>query len=554
MPVDIGQELYEQIKAEFDKLTAADGFIKTVAGRISAGTATMEDVSLYAQQLGVRLRQVLGDKIRADVLPNGQMYYNIAEKILGPILHDNYDLVNQTAADVQRILDKRHNINIKPQKAAFPDDRVQAICNAAKDQEAARAAEIMGRASDTVSRSFADDYMEENAKFRSKAGFQTYIVRATDGKCCEWCSRQAGKYSYPDATPHEVFQRHDNCGCTVTYENGGMRQDVWSKRTWEATPEELAERKELEEKLKPVRFTPEQAAAKEGEVLEQRAERLTNVGESGIIIAKGDIKNFVDSMPSEADAKEFISLINNCNNEDVKRAYRDYSSKVDIVEYNSNRGGESYYRHAENKLVYSYPTEKDIVNGDSKFSSISHECGHLFDAKGVFDGLTFEESDALNSAINASFVFKRSPSGSDQFLAALRADKVNLAKIVMKEETRQDLFSTLASGGVQDALDGLFGERVRMLQGHGDKYYNDRYNRIKSLKKEKALQTAYKELGFDASNQAKVKSLCRNYETASELWANITSAETCGGADLEYIKKYLPNSYASFISIMKGLR
>ena len=147
MPVDIGQELYEQIKAEFDKLTAADGFIKAVAGRISAGTATMEDVSLYAQQLGVRLRQVLGDKIRADVLPNGQMYYNIAEKILGPILHDNYDLVNQTAADVQRILDKRNNINIKPQKAAFPDDRVQAICNAAKDQEAARAAEIMGRLS-----------------------------------------------------------------------------------------------------------------------------------------------------------------------------------------------------------------------------------------------------------------------------------------------------------------------------------------------------------------------------------------------------------------------
>lgn len=287
MPVDIGQELYEQIKAEFDKLTAADGFIKAVAGRISAGTATMEDVSLYAQQLGVRLRQVLADKIRADVLPNGQMYYNIAEKILDPILHDNYDLVNKTAADVQRILDKRNNINIKPQKAAFPDERVQAICNAAKDQEAARAAEIMGRASDTVTRSFADDYMEENAKFRSKAGFQTYIVRATDGKCCDWCSRQAGKYSYPDATPHEVFQRHDNCGCTVTYENGGMRQDVWSKRSWEATPEELAERKELEEKNKPVRFSPEEAAVKEKEQLDKQPKinnmSLDNGSESGII-------------------------------------------------------------------------------------------------------------------------------------------------------------------------------------------------------------------------------------------------------------------------------
>lgn len=81
----------------------------------------------------------------------------------------------------------------------------------------------------------------------------------------------------------KTFRRHDNCGCSVTYEDGEMRQDAWSKRTWQASPEELAERKELEEKLKPVRFSPEEAAAKEREVLEQRAERLTNGGESGII-------------------------------------------------------------------------------------------------------------------------------------------------------------------------------------------------------------------------------------------------------------------------------
>ena len=27
---------------------------------------------------------------------------------------------------------------------------------------------------------------------------------------------------------------HNNCGCSVTYENGRKRQDVWSKREWEA--------------------------------------------------------------------------------------------------------------------------------------------------------------------------------------------------------------------------------------------------------------------------------------------------------------------------------
>lgn len=29
------------------------------------------------------------------------------------------------------------------------------------------------------------------------------------------------------------FRRHDNCGCSVTFENGRQRQDVRSKRSWE---------------------------------------------------------------------------------------------------------------------------------------------------------------------------------------------------------------------------------------------------------------------------------------------------------------------------------
>lgn len=70
--------------------------------------------------------------------------------------------------------------------------------------------------------------------FRSGAGLQCYIVRKTDGKCCEWCSAIAGCCEY-HSEPKDVYRRHDNCGCSVTYENGRKRQDVWSKREWEAS-------------------------------------------------------------------------------------------------------------------------------------------------------------------------------------------------------------------------------------------------------------------------------------------------------------------------------
>ena len=91
----------------------------------------------------------------------------------------------------------------------------------------------------------------------------------------------AGRYEYY-SEPKDVYRRHDNCGCSVTYENGRQRQDVWSKRTWEA-PERGAGAGE------PVRLTAEQAAAAgAGEPVrftrEQAAnERLTNAAGSGTI-------------------------------------------------------------------------------------------------------------------------------------------------------------------------------------------------------------------------------------------------------------------------------
>ena len=38
------------------------------------------------------------------------------------------------------------------------------------------------------------------------------------------------------------------------------------------------------------------------------------------------------------------------------------------------------------------------------------------------------------------------------------------------------------------------------------------------------------------------------------MWANIMSAATCGGKELDYVKEYLPNSYSTFLKIMKELK
>ena len=51
---------------------------------------------------------------------------NIAHSILEPLLRGNYDDINAICAEVQSALDAKKGIGLKPQKAAFPAERVRA--------------------------------------------------------------------------------------------------------------------------------------------------------------------------------------------------------------------------------------------------------------------------------------------------------------------------------------------------------------------------------------------------------------------------------------------
>ena len=74
---------------------------------------------------------------------------------------------------------------------------------------------------------------------------------------------------------------------------------------------------------------------------------------------------------------------------------------------------------------------------------------------------------------------------------------------------------------------------------------------ITGLNKEKDMKAALKELGFDASSQAKVKMITRQYEAASEAWANVGSAVTTQSKELEMWEKFMPNTVKAYKSIVE---
>ncbi|WP_295158430.1 hypothetical protein, partial [uncultured Ruminococcus sp.] len=237
----------------------------------------MEDTSIYARRMGELLRKSIESTTKPDDLPDGKMYYNIARSILEPLLRGGYDDINAICAEVQSALDAKKGIGLKPQKADFPAERIRtAIGGAAVKETAEHAIQVLGRTAENITGSFQTDYIKKNAEFRSKAGLSCYIERKDGFRCCDWCAGLAGRYRYPDEVPKDVYRRHDNCTCDVSYVSEKGRQNAhthqwnWGKEKTQEYLRQLdaekkakrAEYKANGKALQKVRFKPSESSAR----------------------------------------------------------------------------------------------------------------------------------------------------------------------------------------------------------------------------------------------------------------------------------------------------
>lgn len=226
----MNDEALSTIKEKFLDEVSKNKELRTIAKRISAGKADFSDTARYNDIAS----DILGS-VFSEYVPelNSQ---GLKEYICTELLRSQYADINDILAQVQTSLDEKKGIKIAPQKADFPLDRVKKIAHSLEDTTVPTETiqRRAGASCANVSKSFHDDYMKKNASFRNDAGLKCYILRETDGNCCKWCSALAGRYEYDVfEMPDDIFCRHDNCGCTVTFEHGRTRQNVWSKRSWE---------------------------------------------------------------------------------------------------------------------------------------------------------------------------------------------------------------------------------------------------------------------------------------------------------------------------------
>ena len=129
MAADIVPELYAQIHADFDANIHKSKIVKTFRSRLEKKKADAKGVSLYAAELGKCAAYALTRNLTQENLPDGKLYWNIAERTIQPILEECHQMIMAAASEVQSLEDKKKGINLKPIEPDFPRYRVHDFMN-----------------------------------------------------------------------------------------------------------------------------------------------------------------------------------------------------------------------------------------------------------------------------------------------------------------------------------------------------------------------------------------------------------------------------------------
>ena len=276
------KQAYERVTAEYERRAAADRRLTALRDKLGAETVTLKDAHNYVDRSAELFGQVFGRTV-LDIAQGER------EGTCTALMRDRVSDIDEVSESVQSAVLARQGLNISPKSEAYPEKRIFTLAHSLEDPTATEE-QITRRAesaSATVMRSRFDENMKKGAKTCAAAGLKTYIVRDGSSKCCPWCGEIVGRYVY-GSEPKDVYRRHDNCSCSVVYESGRGRQNVWSKQTW--SKEQEQKYLELRDELKAKKMTaapdvkkPVRLSEKDVQAIINKVGGLTFGGNGGTI-------------------------------------------------------------------------------------------------------------------------------------------------------------------------------------------------------------------------------------------------------------------------------
>lgn len=292
MTEDIGKQLYSVVKKDVVEKLKTNHNILALEKKIKTNTATYEDAYNYAELVGNLVSDSLKTHITADVLPDGKMYYNIAESIMRPVLSGNYETVSKYTASVQTILNRNAGLLVNGIQSDVNMNRIDGIIDKISDADDFNKVKwLLGEPVVNYSQHAVDETQKANLELHKYMGLEPVIKRVSTGKCCNWCKNLVGTYKYPDECPDDVYKRHRGCRCMVLYNpmDGRGVQDINKKELGFTSESDLKKRIEYSESAVSAKFgqkrldriaeRKKREAEKKAKEEAEKAERIKQQGE-----------------------------------------------------------------------------------------------------------------------------------------------------------------------------------------------------------------------------------------------------------------------------------
>ncbi len=217
------KELLEKIKEEFRKrFKEKESF------------SDYKQVQSYAVEIADKSSKAVINNFDDSLINEfGTLNYDILNEVLSDILESDYKLIANACVIAQTEMNKNANIGLKAIAPKYDDDRAHSIIWDMAQRDLNSFKQAYPAYTDNFYQSTVDEAVRANADFQWKARLEPKIVRIAEATACKWCKSIEGTYKYEDVkdTGNDVFRRHTDCKCTVTYvPMKGKARDVWSKR------------------------------------------------------------------------------------------------------------------------------------------------------------------------------------------------------------------------------------------------------------------------------------------------------------------------------------
>lgn len=256
--IDVSPGILENMHKAIDVNNANKRARNRLIVKAEKGQAGYKDAYEYAGLRGKAAADAIREIEETD-LPNGRMYFNIADKSIRPVLEETSDEIFSYASKLLENVNEKAGIHLKP---ILPDpeetaEKIKGILDLASSNE--HWDEVREETAQTVenfSKKCVDDHIWANAERQYEAGLTGKVVRTASRGACVWCEDIAGSYEYAavKGKGDDVWRRHANCDCVIEYEpvkgkhrtvsSGSYRQNKDS-----LSPQERERRAEIREQL-----------------------------------------------------------------------------------------------------------------------------------------------------------------------------------------------------------------------------------------------------------------------------------------------------------------